>query len=133
MMTNGHLTTYSASSFWVSVVSIGIRHFSAIESCVGVVSGDGHRFDLFRLIRSLFQHHGTLGFVGLGRSITVMRRGSITENPKLEWFWRKNSNGRHTYHVGAAHKLGPEENMERVHDKRAREQERMERVHGSLV
>ena len=62
-----------------------------------------------------------------------MRRGSITENPKLEWFWRKNSNGRHTYHVGAAHKLGPEENMERVHDKRAREQERMERVHDSLV
>lgn len=68
----------SASSFWVSVVSIGIRHFSAIKSCVGVVSGDGHRFDLFRLVRSLFQHHGTLGFVGLGRSITVMRRGSIT-------------------------------------------------------
>ena len=43
------------------------------------MSGDGHRFDLFRLVRSLFQHHGTFGFVGLGRSVTVMRRGSITE------------------------------------------------------
>lgn len=67
----------SASSFWVSVVSIGVRHFSAIESCVGIVSGNSHRFDLFRLVGSFFQHHWTLGFVGLGRSITVMRRRSI--------------------------------------------------------
>ena len=46
--------TYSTSSFWVSIVSVGIRHFPAIESGVGLVSGNGHWFDFFRLVGPLF-------------------------------------------------------------------------------
>ena len=75
--------TYSTSSFWVSIVSIGIGHFPAIKSGVGLVSGDGHRFDFFRLVGPLFQHDWAFGFVGFGRSVTVMRRRSITR--KIKW------------------------------------------------
>merc|ERR1719367_858109 len=61
------------SSLGISIMTVRIGYFTAIKICISVMRCDGHRFDLFWLIRSFFEHHGTLRFVGMRWSITVSR------------------------------------------------------------
>ena len=60
---NVTIQTYRTACFWISIVSIRIRHFPAIKSSVCFMSSDGDWFDFFRFIRSMGQHNRSFGLV----------------------------------------------------------------------
>lgn len=61
----------------ISIMTVRIGYFTTIKGCVSIMRGNSDGFDLFRLVRSFFEHHGSLRFVGMGDSIAVSRWGSI--------------------------------------------------------
>jgi len=65
------------SGLRIGIMTVRIGYFTTIKGCVSIMRGNSDRFDLFRLVRSFFEHHGSLGFVGMGDSIAVSRWGSI--------------------------------------------------------
>jgi len=66
------------SSLRISIMTVRIGYFTTIKGCISIMRSNSDRLDLFRLVWSFFEHHGSLRFVRMGDSITVSRWGSIS-------------------------------------------------------
>ena len=72
---------YPATSLWISVVLVRIRHLPAVKRRVRLLSDDHHRLDLSRLVRSFFQKYWTNRLIR--RCSVGVRRWAVGVNGRL--------------------------------------------------